>query len=81
VHGTEGYARTFMQIGVHRAMGRRVGGELEGAEADGLPGDADVGLHSGLGRCDHDSSARSFPQTAPIDEFIARQIPGSSTPG
>ena len=28
-----------------------------------------------------ESSARSFPQTAPIVEVRARQIPGSSTPG
>ena len=28
-----------------------------------------------------ESSARFFPQTAPIVEVRARQIPGSSTPG
>ena len=81
MHGTEGEAHTYMQIGVHRAVGRRVEGVLEGAEADGLLGDADVILQSRWSRCDHGSSARSFPQTAPIDEVWTRQIPGLCTPG
>ena len=81
MHGTEGEAHTYVQIGVHRAVGRRVEGVLEGAEADWLLGDADVGLQSRWGRCDHGSSARSFPQTATIDEEWTRQIPRLCTPG
>ena len=46
MHGTECEAHTYMQIGVYRAVGWRVEGVLEGAEADWLLGDADVGLQS-----------------------------------
>ena len=44
MHGTEGEAHTYVQIGVHQTVGRRVEGVLEGAEAEWLLGDADVGL-------------------------------------
>lgn len=59
MYGTKGDVYTFMQIGVHRALGRWVEGELEGAEADWLPGDAGIDLLCGWSRCDHDSNVHS----------------------
>ena len=81
-YGAEGNVYTFVQIGVNRLVGLRVDDVLEGAESDRLPDGGCADLHCGWSRRDHDpSTCLNFPQTAPIDEVLTRQVPGLCTPG